>query len=750
MKGLWIFPTLVAILVIAIYFETKFLIIGLLILAVRILVLRKRHLNLVVILLAAIFLIRCQLIQQSIPKAPEFKVATISPDSISVNGDNLSGELKTKTQFVRFNYRIKTETEQHFWKNLSEIIQVKVTTSEIVKISGPRNIGEFNFQKYATHENVYYMAKIEKISQPTLFQPQTLFERINVLRIHIINYFKPLPKWLRVHAQSLIVGYTEYDDKDFLKILSTLGIIHLFSLSGLHVLIILTILRKLTSWLKIPLEWVNTVMLVLLPCYGLLVGSKSGIWRAIVLAMVGIICQKLRLNLSRLDIFSLTMLLCLFIYPFAVIEMGGQLSFLLAFAILYLYKPTRFLLMTFKMNLVSLPIICLYTYQFNYLTLLTNIIFVPFFTYFILPVTLISALSVKWSFWQLINSFYAELYKNLDAIANNLDFIFITGSLPIWSVIILSIIGIFYVESRGFANKFLGQYLIIFVSCIVFNKFPLFGSVNLIDVGQGDSIMVTTPLNRQTFLIDVAGKLSYPTKPWAKRTVHDQVDNSTLPFLKSQGISHIDKIFLSHKDVDHVGNLETILTKFKVKEVNFGIGLENNPRIKSAIKRHPQVKFKNLRQEDAFQTGPIKWQVLWPQKFSIGENGDSLTLLAQIKQKKWLFPGDLDIAGEKAIVKDHQFKVDYLKVGHHGSRTATSEKLLDVIQPKFGFISAGINNRYGHPNKETLERLQRHGVRYLNTADYGMISWYYYFFNDEEKITTFLKGDLLENNGIKK
>ena len=110
----------------------------------------------------------------------------------------------------------------------------------------------------------------------------------------------------------------------------------------------------------------------------------------------------------------------------------------------------------------------------------------------------------------------------------------------------------------------------------------------------------------------------------------------------------------------------------------------------------------------------------------------------------------MDIAGEKAIVKDHQFKVDYLKVGHHGSRTATSEKLLDVIQPKFGFISAGINNRYGHPNKETLERLQRHGVRYLNTADYGMISWYYYFFNDEEKITTFLKGDLLENNGIKK
>ena len=535
-----------------------------------------------------------------------------------------------------------------------------------------------------------------------------------------------------------------------MKILSVLGIIHLFSLSGLHVLILLTLIRKVTSFFKLPLEWIDTSMLFLLPCYGMLVGSKSGIWRAIVLAMVGIICRKCKFSISRLDVFSLTLMICSFIYPFAVTEMGGQLSFLLSFAILYLYKGTGFLLSTLKMNLVGLPVICFYTYQFNWLTLLVNIIFVPFFTYFILPITLISSLTVNWNFWKMINYFFAELYKRLDMIANDMNFTFITGSFPSWVVVILIVIVLFYVENKAFWNKYLMQYLAVFIICILFNKIPLFGAVRIIDVGQGDSILITTPIVRKTFLIDTAGKLKFPSKPWAQRHSNNQVDNSTIPFLKSQGIAHIDKLFLSHKDVDHIGNLETLLEKFPVDEVNFGIGLENNQRIKKIIQNYPQVKFKNLRQDDVVKTGFINWQVLWPKVSGPGENGDSLTLLAQIKHKKWLFTGDLDIASEKKILQDHQFKVDYLKAGHHGSKTATSNELLEATRPQLSFISAGINNRYGHPNKETLDRLDSHQVKYLNTAEYGMISWYYYFFNDKEKITTFLKGDLVENSRIKK
>ncbi|CAJ1185690.1 ComE operon protein 3 [Companilactobacillus paralimentarius] len=751
MKDRLIFPALLVILVVTIYFESAFFVIFLMLLLFRVLFLKNIRLLILLGLVGLGIFFRCQQLERNLkPVVPAFSSAIFAPDAYSVNGDVLSGEIQTGRQTVRFIYRLKSKSEQTKWLRQTEIIQAPVKIKKVTELKGPRNPGEFDLKKYAMHKNVHYSVELQQIGAGQLYQPVTLLEKINVLRIHIIQHLSRLPKWLKIHAQSLIVGYTASSNKDFLKILSVLGVIHLFSLSGLHVLILLTIIRKITSYLRIPLEWVNDVMLILLPCYGLLVGSKSGIWRAIVLAMVGIVLAKLNLSWSRLDVFSLTIIICVFIYPFAITEMGGQLSFLLSFAILYLYKEAHFLLTVFKMNLVSLPVICFYTYQFNWLTLLANILFVPLFTYVILPVTLISSLTVDWSIWSSFNQFFDKLYKFLDIVAADPNFTFVTGRFPAGIVVILIIVVLFYLESKTFWNKYLWQYSLIFGICLMMNKFPLFGTVSLIDVGQGDSILITTPLFRQTFLIDVAGKLSFPKPTWAQTTSSNQVETSIIPFLKSQGISKIDKIFVSHKDVDHIGNLGTILAKFPVKEVNFGVGLEHNQRIKQEIKQHPEVRFKNLRQGDVVDTGFIKWHVLWPKQASVGENGDSLTLLARIKNKNWLFPGDLDSAGEQAILKNHNFKVDYLKVGHHGSKTATSDIFLERVKPTIGFISSGVNNRYGHPNRETLSRLEKHQVQYFNTSEYGMITWYYFSYSNEEKITTFLKGDLVENNRTQK
>lgn len=314
--------------------------------------------------------------------------------------------------------------------------------------------------------------------------------------------------------------------------LSILGVIHLFSLSGLHVLILLIIIRKLTSLLRIPVEWVDSAMLIVLPCYGILVGSKSGIWRAIVFVTVGIVCQKMHLSLSRLDMFAVALLICTFVYPFAILEMGGQLSFLLSFAIFYLYQKSNFLVQFFKMNLVSLPLICFYTYQFNWLTILMNVIFVPIFTYLILPITLLSSLSVHWSIWKTVDKYFDDFYRLLNQLSIDQTFLFITGKISVWLLIVLMILALFYIETKTFLNKYLSLYLLFFCISIFLNKFPLFGSVNLVDVGQGDSIVITTPLIRKTFLIDVGGKLAFPKPQWAKSTNSNQVEKKYHSVLK--------------------------------------------------------------------------------------------------------------------------------------------------------------------------------------------------------------------------
>ncbi|WP_334352408.1 DNA internalization-related competence protein ComEC/Rec2 [Companilactobacillus sp. HBUAS56257] len=696
-----------------------------------------------IVLLTTVFSFRLQTFQ--VPNKPNVNQAVIFSDQISINGDSLSGQMHLENQVVRFNYRLKSQSEQKNWQTLSGMYTVKPNIEEVKTIDSPRNPAEFNFGKYLANKGIFYRVRVKEFNSIEKITAVKIFDKINVLRTQIIKNLNQLPKWLRIHAQSLIVGYTQSSDKDFLKILSSLGIIHLFSLSGLHVLIILTIVVKITSLLKIPREWVETAMLTVLPCYGLLVGSKSGIWRAIVLVMVGIIVKKASIAISRLDLFSITMLICLFIYPFAIVEMGGQLSFLLAFAILYLYQGANFFEATLKMNLVSLPIICYYTYQINWLTLLVNLIFIPIFSYLILPITLLSALTVHWSFWRFVNEIFEKMYSLLDYFASDPNFMFVTGQISSWFVIILLIISLFLVESKTIFNKYLFQYVILLLVCVGLNKFPVFGCVNIIDVGQGDSILLTTPFLRKVYLIDTGGKVKFNSKPWTQHESLNQVDTSTIPYLKSKGIDRVDRLFLSHKDQDHIGNLETLLAKFPVSEVNFGFGLEQNKRIKALITKYPQIKFVGRKQGDVINDA-INFQVLWPKNKGLGENKDSLTLLTKIKDKSWLFTGDLDIASEKKILKDYHFKVDYLKLGHHGSKTSTSDELLTATKPKIGFISAGVNNRYGHPNKETLERLEKHQVKYLNTAEYGMISWYYNFFDDKEEITTFLKGDLFEDN----
>lgn len=100
-----------------------------------------------------------------------------------------------------------------------------------------------------------------------------------------------------------------------------------------------------------------------------------------------------------------------------------------------------------------------------------------------------------------------------------------------------------------------------------------------------------------------------------------------------------------------------------------------------------------------------------------------------LAKKRWLFTGDLDQAGEMKILQKYpNLKVDYFKLGHHGSRTSSKKAFLQAIKPSLAFISAGRNNRFGHPHQETLNTLKELGIPWVSTQDYGMISWYYDLF----------------------
>lgn len=217
-----------------------------------------------------------------------------------------------------------------------------------------------------------------------------------------------------------------------------------------------------------------------------------------------------------------------------------------------------------------------------------------------------------------------------------------------------------------------------------------FGEVMMIDVGQGDCFLFTLPFHQGTMLIDVAGSL------------YKNIPEQTLqPILKAKGIDVIDIVVVTHDDYDHSGGLQ------ELKEI---------VRVKQVI--------------DAYQPTVALGKQLWymPMDTSAydNENDRSLLLYGQLGKHRYLFMGDAGIAVEEELMRRYpQLDCDVLKLGHHGSHTGTSSLFLQQVNPQMALISAGRNNRYGHPHEEVLSRLQSYAIYYQNTAEKGALRIYY-------------------------
>ncbi|WP_129044857.1 DNA internalization-related competence protein ComEC/Rec2 [Companilactobacillus metriopterae] len=662
----------------------------------------------------------------------------VYPDDVKVNGARISGIAESDNSRFLFSYYVHSKKEQKYWKNIDNPVKLSIEDYQIEKIQRNRNIGEYNYQNYFKSKKIYQNVKIKSIRKIINYKSNSIYFKIKVLRIHIIKYLSSLPHWLRIHSNSLLIGYSDIDAQGWKTLLSTIGVIHLFSLSGMHVLILIKFLKKISSALFIEVEILDFILLLVLPFYGILAGLGTGIQRAICLAIVGILFKKFNMQLNKLYQFSLTVIICLFISPYSLQTMGGQLSFLVSFAILFIYEGDNFLKTIFRLNLVSSPVITSYTYELNILVLVYNSIFIPMFTYFILPITVIAGLTagLHWKIWNSIDKLFGYIYYLFDKIASFKFLTIITGSIPYFVVLILISLALLIVESKIIFSKKFYLYSLIFSGVIIFNKFPIFGSVHMIDIGQGDSIVITTPFKRKTYMIDTGGKLNFNNEKWQAGDYKSRVETSTIPFLKSQGISKVDAVFLSHKDVDHIGDLDILLSKFKVSKVIYGQGLDENKLIKNIKNNHKDTEFRSVLKGGRISDSNLMIDVLWPDRPSKGENGDSLTLRTKLNKKIWLFTGDLDKEHEKQLSIN---KVDYLKVGHHGSKTASDYEFIKKINPELSLISSGVNNRYGHPNKETIETFNSLDIPFLNTAECGMISWYYYPFTGKDYIKTFIQ-----------
>lgn len=262
--------------------------------------------------------------------------------------------------------------------------------------------------------------------------------------------------------------------------------------------------------------------------------------------------------------------------------------------------------------------------------------------------------------------------------------------------------------------------LILILMCLLtaYRSYPDF-SLTMLDVGQGDALVIRAV--GRVFLVD--GGSSSVDAAGKYRIV---------PYLESQGISRVDGIFLTHGDSDHYSGIEEMLDAVSEDTDVIRIGRlympywleKENTGIRLAREcRNAGIPVSFLRQEDKVTAGELSIDVIHPLKEGGVTEGNEGSLVLCVKYGHFsaLLTGDLEGEGEKEILP-FVTDVDYLKIGHHGSRYATSEELLDAASPEICTISAPAGSIYGHPHQETLDRIAAAGAVAWCTRDCGAIT----------------------------
>ena len=213
----------------------------------------------------------------------------------------------------------------------------------------------------------------------------------------------------------------------------------------------------------------------------------------------------------------------------------------------------------------------------------------------------------------------------------------------------------------------------------------------VIDVGQGDSILIN--ISNNSVLIDTGGKSNSAT-------------NIIVPVLKSYGIKKLNYLIVTHGDFDHMGEAINLVENFKVEKVIFNCGQYNDLE-QELIKVLNKKKIKYYTCIKELNIDNNKLYFLQTKEYD-NENDNSNVIYTELNGYKFMFMGDASITTEKEIINKYNLQdIDVLKVGHHGSKTSSSKDFINEINPKYSIISVGKNNRYGHPNKEVLGKLDK-------------------------------------------
>ena len=697
----------------------------------------------------------------------EKEFSLIFDSGAKIDGDRFRTIAKDRAtgEALSITYKINSEKEKILLQNASFFGRNCEVKGTLEQPPHAKNPGGFDYNRYLKQNHIHWILKLD--SNPLARCSNNDLSPVEKLRkyrqegiSHILATYPPESASL---ATALIFGDQSLIAEDVMSAYKKIGITHLLAISGMQVTVLVGVIYLFGLRLGIARERMAIFLLSILPLYAIFAGGSPSVIRSVLMAGILLMSglKPSSFPVSQTGALALSFMAFILVNPYSIYDPGFQLSYAVTFSLLLSaaalkkmhFGGVKLLALTSLISqIAALPILLFHFFELPLASIAANIIFIPIYSFILMPFVYFS---FPLSFFKGLAKVSGPLINSTVTLSEKIALLLARTPLQLNPGEQRTIIIVFYAAAVLFSltvwennlkkKRAFAALLFPFALLLVQEGAERFtsdtGEVVMIDVGQGESIFISLPGGKGNYLIDTGGSVDFGKKAWQQTKKNfDPGREVVVPFLKAKGITKLDKLILTHGDEDHIGGAAGIMENIKIGQILIPDLREKSENEEEVIQlaRKQQIDVKKVSKDDFWEAGGVKFIVLSPERNYKGDrNGGSIVIYSELAGNGWLFTGDLTEEAEKALVAQYpELKIDILKAGHHGSKNSTSSYFLQHYKPSTVLISAGENNRYGHPNKETLERIMEIDAKVYRTDLHGAV--FYSFTGKTGTFSSFL------------
>ena len=620
----------------------------------------------------------------------------ILPDTIKVNGDSLSFRGKANGRLFQIYYKLQSEAEKKKFQDLSELHEL-VVKGKLAIPQGASNFAGFDYRNYLKTQGIYQTLTISEIVELRKTSSLDIGENLSSLRRKAVVWIKRnFPDPMRNYMTGLLLGHLDTDFEEMNELYSSLGIIHLFALSGMQVGFFMNAFKKSLLRLGLTQEKFKWLAYPFSLFYAGLTGFSASVIRSLLQKLLA------QHGFKSLDNFALTILILFLIMPNFFLTAGGVLSCAYAFILTMTGEEIEGIRGLVResciISLGILPILSFYFSEFQPWSILLTFFFSFLFDMVLLPLlSILFCLSFIYPITQ-FNYLFEWLENIIRYISQLSTRPLVFGQPSLWILILLLITLALIYDYRKNLKK-ISMLVIVAISLFLVTKHPLENEITVLDMEQGRSIFLRD-MTGKTILLDVGEKSERDKKEaWQERISSSNAERSLIPYLKSRGVAKIDQLVLTTSDTKQLDHVLEISKAFELEEILVSE--------ETLSKREFMDKLK----ESNLKVRPIKTGeqlVIFGSSLEVIENQNrdsktSIAMYGKLLNQTFLVTGNIE---EKFLNKSYpKIQADVVLTHQQASKKKTDVEVFEIFQPKITVISVDKKKKFKEKNGENNQEL---------------------------------------------